>query len=172
MSVAVAPRSAPPPPVALRLAPAFADAVRSVVPTMVGLTVEVGPPAPKADDDAATPRFDVSGIVGFSGEVAGSLVVRLPMPVAAELVAGLTGGPCPPPASSDFADAVGELANMVAGAAKARFGLSVSMTVPVVVVGPAHAVPRLSGVPTLTIPCACPLGAFVLEVNLTERPAT
>lgn len=149
-----------------RLAGAFAEAVRSVVPTMVGVPVETGAPARKVPDG---PKYDVSGVIGFSGEIAGSLVIRFPQAVASAMVAGLTGGVTFPPESGDFADAVGELANMIAGAAKSRFGQSASISVPVVIVGAGHAVPALSDVPVLVIPCDCTHGRFVLELNLKQQ---
>lgn len=151
-----------------RLAGAFAESVRSVLPTMVGVAVETGPLARKQPDDR---KYDVSGVIGFSGEIAGSLVIRFPLPVASALVAGLTGGVAFPPDSGDFADAVGELANMIAGAAKSRFGQSASISVPVVIVGAGHAVPALSDCPALVIPCDCTHGRFVLELNLKQRAA-
>jgi hypothetical protein len=39
----------------------------------------------------------------------------------------------------------------------------------VVIVGAGHAVPPLSDVPAIVIPCTCPHGEFVLELNLKER---
>jgi chemotaxis protein CheX len=151
-----------------RLAGAFADAVRSVSETMAGVPVQTGAPARK---EPGGPRYDVSGVIGFAGEIAGSLVIRFPLPVAAGLVTGLAGGMTFAPESSDFADAVGELANMVAGAAKSRIGKAASISVPVVIVGAGHAVPALSDVPVIVIPCTCQHGPFVLELNLKHQPS-
>ena len=71
---------------------------------------------------------------------------------------------------ADFADAIGELANMVAGGAKAQFsGLEVSISLPSVVVGDPHVV-NVTGVPSsaprLIIPCDTEMGQFHVEVAM------
>jgi len=66
----------------------------------------------------------------------------------------------------DFADAIGELANMIAGSAKKDLGHTASISVPNVVIGGGHIIARLSEVPCLVIPCRTPVGNFAVEVNI------
>jgi CheY-specific phosphatase CheX len=66
------------------------------------------------------PDLDVSGVIGMSGDVTGSVVLSFPQATAENLVA-LFGGSKADMGSPEFADAIGELVNMVAGGAKAMF---------------------------------------------------
>jgi chemotaxis protein CheX len=72
------------------------------------------------------------------------------------------------PGTPEFSDAVGELANMIAGHAKSSLGMSASITVPTVVIGKGHYLARLSGVPCCVIPCTTPVGDFAIEVNIKQ----
>ena len=66
----------------------------------------------------------------------------------------------------DFADALGELANMIAGNAKKDLGCKASISTPSVIVGTGHHIARLSDVPTLIVPCRTPVGDFAVEVSI------
>jgi len=140
----------------------FVSSVREVLSTMVGVTPQVGKPGLKTEP---TPTYDVSGIIGFSGQVGGTLVVSFQLDAAARLVAAFTGeqiGPDHP----DFVDAIGELCNMIAGNAKKDFGLDASITVPSVVVGSDHRIARPQDVPCVAIPCKTDLGEFTMEIGI------
>jgi len=140
----------------------FVNSTMAVFTTMAHVTPEIAKPHLK--DDART-SYDVSGIIGFSGEIIGSVVVSFQLETARQLVNALVGmevdtnGP-------DFVDAVGELANMIAGAAKKDLGLVANIAVPTVIIGPNHIVGRLSGVPCVVIPCNTAFGSFAVEVNI------
>jgi len=67
----------------------------------------------------------------------------------------------------DFSDALGELANMVAGQAKAQFeGFNVSISLPSVIIGKEHVVSQSRHRPRLSIPCDSQLGKFWVEVAM------
>jgi chemotaxis protein CheX len=111
------------------------------------------------------PAYDVSGIIGFSGEIVGSVVVSFQGDCAAKLVEAFAGSPFQI-GSADFADAVGELANMIAGAAKKELGAASGITCPNVIIGHGHTIARLSDVPCIVIPITTPVGALAVEVNI------
>ena len=113
----------------------FVNSVRSVFSTMVKVGTTVERPHLK---NAPEPNYDVSGIIGFSGDIVGSVVVSFQAACAAKLVESFAGMPLEM-GSSDFCDAIGELANMIA---------------------------RLSDVPCVVIPVTTPVGAFAVEVNI------
>jgi len=141
----------------------FVDSTRDVFTKMVGVKAEMGQPHLK---DNPTPSYDVSGIIGFSGDLVGSVVVSFQMQTARKLVASFVGSDLDP-SSPDFADAVGELANMIAGSAKKDLGgLTANISVPTVIIGSGHMVARLNGVPCVVIPCKTPVGDFAVEVNI------
>jgi chemotaxis protein CheX len=65
----------------------------------------------------------------------------------------------------DFADAIGELVNMISGGAKAQFkGEEITISCPSVVVGSNHVVFGRKDVASILIPCSCDCGEFALEV--------
>lgn len=143
----------------------FANSVRNVFMTMVGVEATVGRPILKPQ---VVPTCDVSGIIGFSGEVVGSLVVSFHREAAIRIVESFAATKLDPE-SSDFADAIGELANMIAGAAKKDIGAAASITMPYVVLGPGHQIARLKDVPCLVIPVKTQLGDFAIEVCLRNN---
>ena len=158
--------SDPAPPSLAQLIVHFVHSVREVLQTMAQVPVTVGSPTLKTSPLAT---YDVSGIIGFSGEYIGSMVLSFPRTTAVAIVASFAGMPLAPD-SPDFADAVGELANMIAGSAKAGFGGGTNISVPSIIMGQGHSVARLHDVPCLVIPCRTPAGEFAVEVNL--KPAS
>lgn len=161
---APAPGKKAPPVVDVKLIVPFINSVRSVFQTMVKVETTVNRPQLKADSGAL---YDVSSIVGFSGDVIGNVIVSLQMKAAQKLVAAFAGAVIEP-TSPDFVDAVGELANMIAGGAKKHLGNAASITVPSVVIGKGHQIARLSDVPCIVIPCQTPVGDFAVEVNIKK----
>lgn len=147
-----------------KLVMAFVKSVKNVLTTMVGLNPVLGKPRLKTDLKVT---HDVSGIVGFSGEVTGTVIVSFGEPSAMKLVEAFVGEALDA-RSEDFADALGELCNMIAGNAKKDFGLNANIGIPSVVVGPNHTVSRMSDVPCILIPCQCEVGDFAVEVNIKQ----
>ena len=140
----------------------FVNSVRSVFTTMVGVTTTVERPTLKTDPAAS---YDVSSIIGFSGEVVGSVVLSFQESAALKLATAFAGMELKLN-DPDFADAVGELANMVAGSAKKDLGAVASISCPSVVIGSAHSIARLRDVPCVVIPCKTAVGNFAVEVNI------
>lgn len=145
---------------------AFIKSISNVFSTMLQLPVEVGTPSIKSGDECPS---DVSGIIGMSGDVVGSVVLSFPGDAAERIVAIFTGEQMSLD-SEDFADAIGELVNMVAGGAKAMFdGREVSISCPSVIVGKNHSVSRLKDVPCVLIPCSTDCGEVMIEVTIQDR---
>lgn len=146
---------------ATRLTMHFIKSLQDVLSTMASTTVAVGKPSRKSDPLAT---YDVSGIIGFSGDFIGSMVLSFQKPTALAIVKAFAGQECPVE-SPDFTDAIGELANMIAGSAKKSFrGTSISL--PTVIIGEGHIIGRLHDVPCILLPCSTPDGAFVVEINV------
>lgn len=141
----------------------FLKSVRNTFQTMCNLVLEVGKPELKAKDE---PKTDVSAIIGFSGDAAGAVVLHFSFETAAK-IAGIFAGTQIDPNHPDFADALGELANMVAGGAKCQFeGLDISISLPSVIVGKNHNVSASKNAPRLVIPCVTKAGTFFMEVGM------
>jgi chemotaxis protein CheX len=143
---------------------AFVTSTNQVFTTMLSLQVSAGKPY----SGCAVPRFenDVSGIIGLSGDVQGMVVLSFPTTTARNAIRAFTGMDMEP-SSPDFADAIGELVNMISGAAKAKFeGRTISISCPSVVLGRGHRVTQPSDAFCITIPFDCPAGEFSLEVAM------
>ena len=161
MTLATAPNKIPINP---KIIAPFFESVREVFTTMVGVAPTIERPHLKTNP---APSYDVSSIIGFSGDLVGSVVVSFQMQAAEKLTSAFAGAPIDPN-SPDFADALGELANMIAGNGKKRLGLQANIGVPSVVIGACHAIARLSDVPCVVIPCKTPVGDFAVEVSIKE----
>jgi chemotaxis protein CheX len=140
----------------------FVHSTMNVFTTMVHVKPEIS--KPRLKDDAET-TYDVSGVIDFSGDVIGSVVVSFELETARKLVNALVGSEIDP-SSADFVDAIGELANMIAGNAKKDLGCAANIAIPTVIIGKARLIGRLTGVPCVVIPCHTSVGDFAVEVNI------
>jgi chemotaxis protein CheX len=143
----------------------FIKSTKNIFETMLQLSVEVGTPELK---EPSAPSQDVSGIIAFSGDFDGSVILSFPETTAHRVVnlftgMDLSGSP------EDLSDAVGELVNMIAGGAKAQFdGQKISISCPSVVLGRDHVVHGAKDVARVCIPCTCDCGEFNVEVAIRE----
>ncbi|MCH7591198.1 MAG: chemotaxis protein CheX [Planctomycetes bacterium] len=147
---------------------AFINSVCNTFGKMCGLEVTVGKPELKTANE---PLSDVSSVIGFSGGATGSVVLHFRYDVASKMASAFAGTEITPD-HEDFADALGELANMVAGGAKSAFeGFNISISLPNVIVGANHSVFGTSLTQRLLIPCATELGQFHVEVGMVMGKA-
>lgn len=139
---------------------AFLDATKAVFETMLKIAVTFEKPTLGSVEQ----HHDVSGVIGLSGDIVGSVVVGFSKLSAAQFASALAGQHVDPN-SPDFADAIGELTNMIAGGAKAKFeGFDVSIGCPSVVIAPQHHVKTPRNAATICIPCNTPVGRFTIDV--------
>jgi chemotaxis protein CheX len=144
----------------------FIDAVRRLFKTMMDLPLSIGQPGLNRE---AKPQHDVCGIIDVTGEVNGRVVVSMPETVAAQLASALLGDPIQE-LDEDVMDAVGEIANMIAGNAKTDFpGGAGAISVPRVVLG-RERVPYPAATPVIQIPCKTETGPLHIDVALKEGP--
>lgn len=142
---------------------AFVTSIKNVFQTMLKVDVKVGDPQVKTTQTAS---YDISGIIGMSGDAAGVVVISFPTATAEQCVACLTGMPMKA-TDPDFADAIGELVNMVSGGAKALFGgTDAQISCPSVVSGPNHVVRTPRDTPCIAIPCSTKCGELMIEVAI------
>ena len=143
----------------------YVESVRAVFSSMVQMPVRFGDPKVRT----AAQSYDISGIIGMSGDVVGSVSLRMNEAVARAVVgkfAGLSCGIDEP----DFLDAMGELVNMVSGAAKAKFeGKNVSISTPSVVVGAGHRIACPVRTTCVSLPCVLECGEFSLDIAIREE---
>ncbi len=140
----------------------FLTAVQNVFETMIEVPYTLGKPSLKKDMSSS---YEVSGSIGISGEVVGCVVVSFPKVIALQLASALLGEDLQE-VDEDCTDAIGEIANMVAGDAKKEFPKgNTTISVPSVVVGK-HRIAFPKGVPIISIPCQTDHGTFAIDVAL------
>src|SRR4051794_3696586 len=93
----------------------FVDATTSVFEMMLGTTLSPRDPVTAS----GKPAHAISGVIGLSGDAKGLVVLSLCRDVALSATEALLGAR-PAEMDASVADTVGELTNMVAGAAKAK----------------------------------------------------
>jgi len=146
----------------------FIKSIQNVFATMLRMPVTINAPTIKKDKSAT---YDVSGIIGMSGDVVGSVVLSFSKDTAQKLVNAFCGMDLPSD-SPDFADAVGELVNMISGSAKGMFvDKNVSISCPSVVIGPGHHINTRSDTPCICIPCSTEQGELSIEIAIREAVA-
>jgi chemotaxis protein CheX len=86
-------------------------------------------------------NWDISGIIGLSGQVAGAVAISLKAVTALKVTDILTGTKHDS-IDADVTDAVGEIINIIAGNVKKEFeeDLRIKISLPSIVKGKAHAI--------------------------------
>lgn len=115
--------------------------------------------------------YDVSGIIGLSGEAQGSICMSFPKIMALKVVSKLLGTEIKI-VGSEVADGIGEIANIVAGNAKQHLTkYHISISLPKVVIGKGHFLALQQNIPTIIVPFTSSMGNFGMEVSLkTPQP--
>jgi len=141
----------------------FIEATQNVFSTMLATQISFDTPVPTS---SLPSTGDVSSIIGFSGDVAGAAALRFPLASALKIVEAFTGEAFDEE-SEDFADAIGELANMICGGAKSNLdNACVNISCPQVVIGKDHKIQKPSDAISISIPCKTPRGDFFIEVSV------
>jgi chemotaxis protein CheX len=144
---------------------AIKESTRDLFATMFRSKVVLGSPSHTHE----LPGCDITGIIDFSGEAVGSVMLRMPRAVALTLVERFAGMPIEF-GTDDFTDAVGELVNMIAGGAKSRLNAAnVSISCPVVVTTPVTGENHAHGFVRASIPCESQWGSFIIQLAI--KPA-
>lgn len=143
----------------------FIQATLEVLTTMARVQPRRGTPRLKGREDVS---YDISGVVGLTGNVQGFVVLSFRESAALYVVGRFLGEPVAR-LDDGVRDAVGELTNIVAGGAKrslAESGLDLKISIPTVIVGHDHSISRPSGVPCFEIPFETDAGPFSVELCL------
>jgi len=140
----------------------FLIAIKDVFETMIDLPVTIGKPFIKKDK---IPAYEVSSIIGLSGAVIGCVSIGFSQKIALRMAGALLEEEFAE-INDDCTDAIGEIANMIAGNAKSAFPVdTASISVPSVIIGK-HSVSYPSGIPVISIPCEASSGSLCVDVAL------
>lgn len=139
------------------------QSVVNVLSTMAGITPTIGKPTIKEDNNA--PGV-VTGLIDMAGkQTQGSLAISFSEPVALEIAEKMLGLNVSQ-IDAEIEDMVGEMANMMAGGAKAIYeeqGLDFDLTRPEVISGENHEVNHRVDGTTILLPFTTETGQFYIE---------
>ncbi len=147
---------------------AFLAGTIDVIKTMAFTETKLGKPYMKNDNVAFG---DVSGIIGLTGAVIGSLALSFSEASILRIVSNMLGEEMTT-LNHDIEDAVGEITNMASGGGRkilANGGLNIHASIPTVVLGRNHSIQHVLGGPSVIIPCSTEDGPFVVDICLVER---
>lgn len=114
-------------------------------------------------------KYDISGIIGLSGGAKGTVSLSFPRVTALKVVSSFIGEK-QLALDDTVKDGVGELANIVAGAAKKDLTqYKISISLPTVIIGENHRVQGGKEVTPLLVPFDCSFGNFHLVVGFTSE---
>ena len=149
----------------VEIAKHFIKATVTILSTMASLEAQPGKPFPKKDMKALG---DISAIIGVTGVKNGTISVSFSRESATALVEGMLGDAVED-LEQDMQDAVGEVANMISGQARASIaeaGVTLQGSTPSVVVGDDHQILHMNKAPVIAIPFSTPGGEFTIEFCL------
>ena len=121
--------------------------------------------------ETSVPSHEVSAVIGLSGKASGVVVLSVSRQIAFQVVKTMLDLDVNE-LNAEVVDAIGELTNMVAGAAKAQLAqYDMSLGLPSVVAGRNHCVSFPSNVKPICLVFDTPWGPMTLEVGLNLHPA-
>jgi chemotaxis protein CheX len=145
----------------------FIEAVDSVFTTM--LETKPARDGLKVSDGGGNEVL-VTALVGLTGKVSGVVALRFP-PATALVLAGRMLGSEQTEINEEVTDAISEMANMVAGSAKARFNHDppLQLGLPTVVEGAGYKLRYPSKSAWLQVPFNSDAGRFTMEVTYNSN---
>ncbi len=143
----------------------FLQGTMEVLMKMSSLSAVAGKPYIKEGDIAPG---DISGIIGITGEAVGSLAISFKESCICSIVTGMLNE-LHMEINKDVIDAVGEITNMISGAARSRLerqGMILYAAIPTVVFGKDHTLRHILKHPSIVIPFKTDGGVFYVDVCL------
>ena len=143
----------------------FIEATLHVLETMAFTKAEGGKPFLKQNQVA---QGDVSGIIGLTGDVKGTISVSFTEKSILPIVSSMFGEEMNE-LNDDIKDAVGELTNMISGQARqklAKINLNLKAAIPTVIMGKDHTISHITDQKIIAIPFHTDSGEFTIEVCL------
>mgnify|MGYP004703450621 CR=1 FL=1 len=113
---------------------------------------------------------DVSGIIGITGDMIGSLAISFSEPCICHLISRMLGESYSE-ANQEVFDGVGEITNMISGVARTHLekdGMEVYAAIPSVVYGKDHTINHILKTPSIVIPFETDEGSFVVDVCIKK----
>ncbi|MFO7783723.1 MAG: chemotaxis protein CheX [Thermodesulfobacteriota bacterium] len=141
----------------------FITATLHVLKTIAQTDVTADKPFLKKDKAA---RGDVSGIIGLTGNVSGTIAVSFTEKSILTIVSRMFGEEMTT-LNDEIGDAVGEISNMISGQARQileEMGRPLQAAIPTVIIGKGHQITHITSQPVIAIPFRTGNGGFTIEV--------
>ncbi len=135
---------------------------KDVFSTMLMLEIDAEESSDRPEDIVS----NVTSMIGLGGGLRGMLSIHCPAAVALEITGALIGMEVAE-LDDDVKDAIGEIANMVAGNIKVSFAaaeIAVELAIPSSIVGTAFRVCGFSGATRCLVKFSMPAGSFWVEL--------
>lgn len=148
----------------VELAKPFIKAAVDVLSMMAMITPKPGKPYVKKGKTAVG---DVTGLVGITGDMSGTISITFTKSCAVTIVKNMLGDDVQD-ILQDVQDAVGEITNMISGQARAGLveqGLTFSGSTPSVIMGDNHSISHMASTPIMAIPFSSEAGEFTIEFS-------
>ncbi len=148
---------------ALNIGQEITDSTKEVFSTMIMMELEADPPL-----EGRGGAFDsqISSMLGLGGQIRGMLAVHCPEKVAKGITGSFLGMEVTE-LDEDVKDAIGEVANMVAGNMKTFFAakdIDVVLAIPTSVIGESYRTSGIIGATRIVVPFMSPDGIFWVEL--------
>ncbi|MBU0665433.1 MAG: chemotaxis protein CheX [Proteobacteria bacterium] len=139
-------------------------ATTDIFSTMLMMDLGVGDPLEGAGGEVLS---NITSMLGLGGDIRGMLAVHCPAAVAMAITSGFLGMDVDE-LNEDVKDAIGEIANMVAGNLKVAFAgydMKIELAIPSSVVGESFRVAGMQGARRVAVPFDMEGGQFLVELK-------
>lgn len=140
------------------------DATTDVFSTMLAIDLAAGKPVTGLEGEVAS---NITAMLGLGGEIRGMLAVHCPATVAMAITSGFLGMDVDS-LDDDVKDAIGEIANMVAGNLKTAFaghGIKLELAIPTSIIGESYRVGGMLGAKRVAVVFGMESGQFLVELK-------
>lgn len=144
------------------------ESTREIFSSMIMLEVTSGDPFQRGHEKL---NNSISGLVGLAGTIKGMLAIHLPDQTAITVTSAFLGMGVEE-IDEDVRDAIGELANMVAGNIKSALdpkGSDIKLSMPSAVYGEEYSVDCLAHAQSITVPFELEGKTFLVELQIREE---
>jgi chemotaxis protein CheX len=144
------------------------DATQEIFSSMIMLDVVPGEPFERGSEPL---KNSVSGIIGLAGKSKGLLGIHLPSSMALSITTAFLGMEVEE-IDEDVRDAIGELANMLAGSIKTALdpkGSEIQLSMPSAIHGEEYSIDCLADSINIAVPFALDGETFLVELQLREE---
>ena len=146
----------------------FLTATVNVLKTMAFVEPKPGKPFIKKDRVALG---DVTGIIGLSGDVEGTLSITFEEETIKHILSNMFGEDVKE-INDEVRDGVGELTNMICGDARKllqQMGINISASIPSIVSGKDHTIQHITAGPVIALPFSTEAGKFIVEFTFKKK---